>query len=213
MATVPFFYCDIPPSIGGETPISDCRALYNDIPVEIRDKFEKKKLMYVRRFSNNMGIPWKQAFDVESEKQLEEYCKNNYIEDLSWEDGSPVLKYLRDTALVHPITGDKCWFNHGVFFNVHSLEPDIKDFFLSNFGQDGLPYNTYYGDGEEIEEDVINTLRDLYDKHSVTFAWEKNDVILIDNMLLTHGRHPFEGDRSILVTMTGHIDYQEVQTF
>lgn len=208
-----FFFCDIPSSVGGETPLSNCRAIYKDIPRDILDKFEKKKLMYVRRFSNNMGIPWKQAFGVDNAQQLEEYCKKNYIEQLSWNaDGTPVLKYVRDTALEHPITGDKCWFNHGTFFNVHSLEPELKDFFLSNFGQEGLPYNTYYGDGEAIEEDVIDTLRALYEKHSVSFSWQKGDVVLIDNMLVAHGRRPFEGERNILVTMTERVDYANTQT-
>ncbi|AJQ92805.1 TauD/TfdA family dioxygenase [Gynuella sunshinyii] len=209
-----FFYCDVPPTEGGETPLSDCRAIYRDLPVEIREKFERKKLMYVRRFSNNMGIPWKKAFDVSNEKELEGYCKKNYIEDLTWNaDGTPTLKYVRNTILEHPLTGDKCWFNHGTFFNVHSLEPEIKEFFLSNFGQDGLPYNTFYGDGEAIEEEVILTLRELYQKHSVLFPWKKKDVILIDNMLLAHGRQPFKGERNILVTMTEHIDYSSIKTF
>lgn len=209
-----FFYCNVAPTINGETPISDCRAMYKAIPDEIKEKFERKKLMYVRTFSNNVGIPWKKAFNVDSKEELEKYCQKNRIEDLSWkEDGTPVLKYTRDTALIHPVTGDKCWFNHGTFFNVHSLEPEIKAFFLSTFGQEGLPYNTYYGDGEEIEEDVIMTLRGLYEKFCCQFAWQKNDVILIDNMLATHGRRPFEGERSILVTMTEEVNYDDVETF
>ena len=208
-----FFYCDIPAAEGGETPLSDCRAIYRDLPQEIKEKFARKKLMYVRRFSNNMGIPWKKAFDVSNEQELQEYCRKNYIEDLTWNpDGTPTLKYIRNTVVEHPLTGDKCWFNHGTFFNVHSLEPEIREFFLSNFGQEGLPYNTYYGDGEDIEEEVIHILRALYEKHSVSFPWQKRDVILIDNMLLAHGRRPFKGERNILVTMTEHIDYGSVKT-
>lgn len=208
-----YFYCDVEPGKGGETPIADCRKLYREIPEDIREKFEKKKLKYVRRFSNNMGIPWKKAFNVESREELEDYCRRNYINDIQWnEDGTPVLSYVRNTAIRHPITGDMCWFNHGTFFNAHSLEPELKEFFLSTFGQEGLPYNTYYGDGEEIEEEVILVLRHLYEKHSFSFKWKKKDVILIDNMLLAHGRRPFEGERNILVTMTGKVDYAEVDS-
>lgn len=206
-----YFYCDVEPKIGGETPISDCRKIYQELPEDIREKFERKKLRYVRRFSNNMGIPWKKAFNVESREELEAYCQRNYIDDVQWkDDGTPVLTYVRNTAIEHPITGEMCWFNHGTFFNVHSLEPELKEFFLSSFGQEGLPYNTYYGDGEEIEEEVILVLRHLYEKHSTAFKWKHKDVILIDNMLLTHGRRPFEGERNILVTMTGKVDYAEV---
>lgn len=208
-----FFYCDVEPHVGGETPLSDCRQLYLDIPEDIREKFERKKLKYVRRFSNNMGIPWKQAFNVETREDMEKFCRDNYIEDLQWaEDGTPIISYVRNTAIEHPLTGERVWFNHGTFFNVHSLEPELKEFFLDTVGQEGLPYNTYYGDGEEIEEEVIEVLRYLYEKNSYSFKWQKKDVILIDNMLLSHGRRPFEGDRSILVTMTGRVDYAEVSS-
>ena len=100
------FYCDVPPNIGGETPLSNCRLVYRDIPDDVRQKFEAKKLMYVRRFSNNMGIPWKKAFNVETREELESYCGRNFIENLSWnDDGTPVLEYCRDTSIVHPDTG------------------------------------------------------------------------------------------------------------
>ena len=209
-----FFYCEIPPVDGGETPLSDCRAIYDDIPDSIREKFSDKKLMYVRRFANNMGIPWKQAFNVGSPQEMEAYCKDNCIEDLSWDDsGNPVLKYRRNTSIVHPLTGDHCWFNHGAFFNVHSLEPEIKEFLLASVGQNGLPYNTYYGDGDDIDPQEIEILRGLYEKHSISFKWERHDVLFIDNMLVAHGRRPFDGERSILVTMTEEIDYLEVESF
>jgi len=209
-----FFYCDLPPGNGGETPISDCRAIYNDIPEEIRLKFQAKKLMYVRRFSNSMGIPWKKAFNVEDKIDLERFCQRNYIEDLSWApDGTPVLKYVRNTSVIHPITNDKCWFNHGTFFNAHSLDPEFKTVLTSVFGQEVLPYNTYYGYGEEIEEEVIMLLRGLYEKHSSSFKWQSQDVLMLDNILVAHGRNPFEGERSILVTMTEPVDYADTISF
>lgn len=209
-----FFYCEVPPVEGGETPLSDCRAICRDLPDSIREKFSTRKLRYVRRFANNMGIPWKQAFNVGSPQELETYCRNNCIEDLSWDDaGNPVLGYCRNTSIVHPLTGDRCWFNHGTFFNVHSLEPEIKEFLLASVGQDGLPYNTYYGDGGEIDPEDIEILRNLYEKHSVSFKWQRHDVLFIDNMLVAHGRRPFNGERSILVTMTEETDYLEVESF
>ncbi len=207
-----FFYCKQPAQNGGETPLTDCRALYRDIPEYIMKKFKEKKLLYVRQFSNHMGIPWKRAFAVDSEEEMAKYCKENFIDDLHWKaDGTPKLSYKRDVAIMHPDTGDYCWFNHGAFFNSHSLEGELKDFFLSNFSIDELPYNTFYGDGEPIEPDDIDILRSLYYKHSVKFQYEKYDVILADNMLIAHGRAPFEGERQIMVTMTEPVRYDAVK--
>ena len=209
-----FFYCDRPADKDGETPLADCRAIYRDLPEHIRANFESRHLMYVRCFSNHMGIPWKKAFNVESRQEMEDYCEHNLIDELSWKsDSTPVLRYRRNTSILHPLTGDPCWFNHGTFFNVHSLEPDIKAFFLASLGQDGLPYNTYYGDGEDIAPEDIDLLRGLYEKHSTSFAWQQRDVLFIDNMLVAHGRRPFQGARSILVTMTEAVDYHDIESF
>jgi alpha-ketoglutarate-dependent taurine dioxygenase len=39
----------------------------------------------------------------------------------------------------------------------------------------------------------------------VANAWEKGDVLLLDNMLMSHGRSSFTGERKILVSMnTGY---------
>ena len=91
----------------------------------------------MRRFSNNMGIPWKKAFGVNSKEDLEQYCRENYIEDVEWaSDDTPILKYKRNVAIKHPITGDMCWFNHGMIFNVYGLDAKLRESFLSSFDKD-----------------------------------------------------------------------------
>lgn len=65
-----------------------------------------------------------------------------------------------------------------------------------------LPFRTYYGDGTEIEEEVIEEIRDVYERTKITFAWKEGDILLLDNMLMAHGRNPFQGERKILVGMS-----------
>src|SRR6266508_3910237 len=45
------FMCILPAETGGETPIGDCRVVYNMLPKSVRDKFEQKGVMYVRNYS------------------------------------------------------------------------------------------------------------------------------------------------------------------
>jgi alpha-ketoglutarate-dependent taurine dioxygenase len=68
-------------------------------------------------------------------------------------------------------------------------------------GEDNLPRNTYYGDGSPIEPEALQLIRDLYEQNKIVFKWQKNDLMLLDNMLYTHGRTPFTGDRKVLVGM------------
>lgn len=43
----------------------------------------------------------------------------------------------------------------------------------------------------------------MYDEGSYAFPWQPGDIMVIDNMLMAHGREPFTGKRRIIVAMTG----------
>jgi len=48
---------------------------------------------------------------------------------------------------------------------------------------------------------VIDEIRKAYDSETVKFDWQRGDLLLVDNMLVAHGREPFTGDRRVLVAM------------
>ena len=54
---------------------------------------------------------------------------------------------------------------------------------------------------EPIEDEVLDQLRAAYRAATVTFPWQVGDVLLLDNMLVAHGRAPFTGQRRVLVGM------------
>jgi hypothetical protein len=53
----------------------------------------------------------------------------------------------------------------------------MPDFFLSEFEEEGLPNNTYYGDGSRIEPEVMDHLRHAYLREKVVFPWQQFDVL------------------------------------
>ncbi len=67
--------------------------------------------------------------------------------------------------------------------------------------EEELPFNTFFGDGEEIRRETIDEIGMAYENATVTFPWKKGDVLMLDNMLFSHGRRPFKGDRSVVVSM------------
>jgi hypothetical protein len=93
------------------------------------------------------------------------------------------------------------WFNQAHLFHVSSVEPAIRKILVAKFKEDGLPRNSYYGDGTPIEDSVLDEIRSAYAKTEVAFPWQRGDVIMIDNMLVSHGRRPFKGPRKTLVAM------------
>jgi hypothetical protein len=86
-------------------------------------------------------------------------------------------------------------------FHLSNLEPATREALLAEFTEEYLPRNAYYGDGTPIEDSVLDEIREVYTRSATVFAWQKNDVLMLDNILASHGREPFTGPRRILVAM------------
>jgi alpha-ketoglutarate-dependent taurine dioxygenase len=200
-----FFYCAEPATNGGQTPLADCRQVLKNIPEVTLQKFLKKRWRYVRHLGGDLGFGWQKVFGASSKKQVEEYCSENSMDFVWNSNGSLQISYLRDAVKYHPTTGDAVWFNHGLFFNPISIEKSVRDILLSTYSKNELPYNTFYGDGEEIDESTLMVIKEAYKKATIAFNWQAGDILMLDNMLFAHGRKSFSGPRKILVGLTDPI--------
>ncbi len=195
------FFCVTPPSHGGETPIADVRKVLRHIPDRVRQAFVEKGWMLVRNFGDGLSLTWQNAFRTESEKEVEDYCMKSHI-SCEWRTSHRLrTRQIRPAVTCHPKTGESVWFNHVAFWHHSSLDPKTQEFLLKEFGEEGLPYNTYYGDGSRIDPEVVEEIRKAYDVETVAFPWQTGDLLMTDNMLAAHGRCPFEGPRKIIVSM------------
>jgi hypothetical protein len=101
----------------------------------------------------------------------------------------------------HPLTGRRCWFNQIAFLNEWTIAPELRQYLVDVYGEDRLPFNTRYGDGHPIGEDVVQTINKVYDANTVRERWEAGDLLLVDNIRTAHAREPFEGPRELVVAM------------
>ncbi len=194
------FMCLTPAASGGETPISDSRVVYAMLPGAVRAKFEEKGVMYVRNYST-IDLPWSVVFQTEDKSQVEAYCEANELTYEWLENDGLRTKQVNPATATHPRTGEKVWFNQAHLFHTSSLGKEIADTLLGSLGEENLPRNSYYGDGSRIEPEVLDLIRVTYEQTKVKFAWRKNDLLLLDNMLFAHGRESYTGARKVLVGM------------
>ena len=59
----------------------------------------------------------------------------------------------------------------------------------------------------------MEAIQSVYWDSSVANPYENGDVVIIDNMLVAHGRYPFAGTRRVLVAMTSPVSYTSVERF
>lgn len=206
-----FFFCRQAPGQGGETPIADVRKVLARIPPEIRDRFASRGWMYVRNFGDGFGLSWQTVFQSTDKEAIGRHCRDKGIE-VEWKDGDRLrTRAVRSALARHPGTGELVWFNHATFFHVSTLEPAVRDSLLSELGEGELPANTYYGDGSPIEPEVLDQLRAAYHAETVSFPWQQGDLLMLDNMLVAHGRAPYAGARQILVGMAEPVAAEQVR--
>lgn len=196
-----YFYCDTPSPEGGETPIGDNRKILKAIDPDVLEKFRHKKILYTRNYGDGFGLPWSTVFQTEDRSEVERYCQSIGI-DVEWKSNNRLrTRQIGPAMMKHPRSGEPLWFNHGTFFHVTTLTPTIRDGLLSQFRDEDLPTNTYYGDGSTIEPEVLEHLRTVYQNNMVKFTWQEGDFLMLDNMLTVHARTPYRGKRKVLTGM------------
>lgn len=198
------FYCQQPALEQGETPIADSRRVLARIPYDIRQKFADLGVMYVRNYGGGLDLPWQEVFQTEDRQKVETFCRQADIEFEWWGDNQLRTRQICGAIATHPQTHDIIWFNQAHLFHASHLGEAQQH--LQHW-----PRNAYFGDGSEIPEAVLATIRAAFAQETVLLPWQAGDVLLLDNMLAAHGRRPFTGSRRVLAGMADPYGSQDLQ--
>ena len=196
-----WFFCVQPAQQGGETPILDCRKVYEILNPELRERFEHKQLMYVRNYIEGLDVGWQDFFHTTNKVDVEAYCHQAGIKFEWLENNGLKTCKICPAVAKHPKTGNLVFFNQLQLHHVSCLDPGVRQSLLSVFGEDKLPRNVYYGDGTPIEDSVMEEIGAVYRESEISFSWQQGDILMLDNMLTAHGRNAYVGSRKIVVAM------------
>jgi alpha-ketoglutarate-dependent taurine dioxygenase len=195
-----FFFCVTPAPDRGETPLLDCREVYDALDPELRQQFAEKGLVYVRNFSEGIDVPWQDFFHTDDKAAVEKTCADAGM-TCEWTEQGLRISQSAPAITIHPRTGEKLFFNQVQLHHVSCLDPETRTALEQLFSYEDLPRNVYFGDGTPIPDEVIDRIGELYEELCVEFPWQAGDLIAVDNMLVAHARRPFSGPRKLLVAM------------
>ncbi|KAH7309205.1 hypothetical protein B0I35DRAFT_453692 [Stachybotrys elegans] len=205
---------------GGATPVAHSEAVFDRVLAEIPELVrgvEKHGLGMRMLFrapgqeGKHNGFNWAgeysfgqdlQPGDDEATKRAKaEKQIRRLTNDFKWlEDGSVELTQHIPGIRRHPVSGRPVWFNglvgrHGITRDIGALEPPY-------IGRDGMTYlPCVYGDETPIPREYLDKLIEVIDKEEIYLTLDEGDLLLVDNLRVSHGRQPWEGDRLVLVSM------------
>ena len=195
------FACLGEPSDGGATAVADSASVLDALPTELVERFEREGWLLTRSYNDEIGASVAEAFGTDDPGAVESYCRANAIE-FEWQpDGGLRTSQRRSAVVRHPVTGERCWFNQIAFLSEWTMAPEVREYLVEMYGAEGLPFNTRFGNGDPVGEDIVELINEVYDANTAREPWQAGDLLVVDNVRTSHSREPFEGPREVLVAM------------
>ncbi|KAJ8433498.1 hypothetical protein Cgig2_018032 [Carnegiea gigantea] len=187
MAQVPefpsklFFFCEVEPTTGGETPIVLSHIIYERMKEkhpEFVQQLEEHGLIYMR-------------VSGEDDNPASPIGRAKLGMKLVWlEDGVKTIMGPIPAIKFDESRQRKVWFNSMVAA-------------YTGWGDErNDPRKTVtFGDGRPLSEDAIYGCLKILEEESVAIPWKKGDVLLIDNWAVLHSRRSFDPPRRVLASL------------
>lgn len=166
-----FFHCLKAPRSGGETTICDGVALVDALPDEVRRELSAHRLLYLQPIQ-----PWHFRYWLGTDNPSDAEIANPpascpYRFGMA---GGFLVRAFSRPALHRPMFTDRPAFGNFLLFARDYN--DRRDFPLLE-------------DGREVPDTWVETVRVAAREITVPVAWQKGDLLMLDNSRFMHGRN------------------------
>lgn len=211
-----FFWCATAPNAQGETPLVDLRRVVKRLRPETAARFRAQHITYSRFFHAGDGsgelasnvrtldpsgypytLSWQYAFCTGDPRAVEAEGQRIGASFRWTDDGGLVWRETLPAIRRHRVTGEEAWFNQIANFHPVRMKPELR----ASIPPDEYPRNVFFADGSAISEDMFDEIRACMASAELCFPWRSNDVLMIDNQAVAHGRRSYQGPRRILAAM------------
>lgn len=197
------FCCVTAAATGGATPVVDAALWLELLDDEVRERFADG-VRYTQNLHGGLGLgkSWQETFETGDRDEVNAFLAASHAVSEWRRDGSLRVIQNRPATVHHPRTGAEVWFNQSDQWHPAALGDETAAALAKVMPQEELPQSVAFADGSPIPAEYVLQVRDRGLAAAVDVDWRQGDVLLIDNLLVGHGRRPFTGARRVLVAMS-----------
>jgi len=196
------FYCAQPAEKGGETTVCSIRGVQDRCSPDFLGAFGAQDLLYTRNYGAGCSFSLDFAFGTDDQDRINEYCHRNKIKP-QWLWPGRLRTFFRSPAFHrHPISRERLFFNYWAFYN-GVLEDERSRLIKNSSFRDNLPFRATFADGSAVPSAIEWEYKQVLCDLTVKVGWQRGDLLILDNMIVAHGRKSFVGDRVVWLVMSG----------
>jgi alpha-ketoglutarate-dependent taurine dioxygenase len=200
-----FFSCLQPSDTGGETLLADSRSILQRMNKEIVENIAQRGVTYIRNLHSGRGIgpSWQDTFETDDRNRLEEYCRSYGIR-FEWRKGDHLRLVQASKGIIqHRKSKVSAWFNQIDQFHPSHLDEEVYEGLLALYDSPSdFPIFVTFGDGRDIDEETVAEILRTTEEVTLSPVWQVDELLIVDNELVSHGRNSYTGDRKVLVSMS-----------
>ncbi|HEY4654608.1 MAG TPA: TauD/TfdA family dioxygenase [Cyclobacteriaceae bacterium] len=176
-----FFMCITPPAEqGGETTLVDGITFLKNMSPQLRRRFEDSGITYSMLWGPER---WKNEFYVEDARTLAGLFAE--IPGVKYSFHKESLELFYTTEAITKTRGGDHAFATGLLAHLPRISHPR---YLDKKVHTNPANRVFFGDGEELSDEIINELIDIHDTLAYPHRWQAGDVLMIDNTRFMHGR-------------------------
>jgi hypothetical protein len=205
---------------GGLSMLGDMRTALEAIPKEVRSAIGSRRLRLRRTLPSRQNVQakagikktWEEVFDTTDRLAVEGIAAARNWE-IEWLDRNTMQMFQEPLPPTrkHPRTGDLVWHNQIHFFSPTCMiawaardgrYEDVAELSHALSAEPELMDNVVFEDTkEEVAAPMAQVIADTLLNIEVPTALDRGDLLIIDNVLMAHGRSPFHGQRDLMVVL------------